>query len=66
SPILVNTLFNGRGEPLVCTPQDAVRGCMTTEMDVQVLEAWVVLKAENESTVSGAERQRHLAKFELD
>ncbi|MFN7865770.1 MAG: carbamoyltransferase [Planctomyces sp.] len=65
-PILVNTSFNVRGEPIVCTPEDAFRCFMSTEMDVLVLEDCVVLKAENESTVSGAERQRHLAKFELD
>ena len=65
-PILVNTSFNVRGEPIVCTPEDAFRCFMSTEMDVLVLEDCVVLKAENESTVSGTERQRHLAKFELD
>ncbi|MFN6313516.1 MAG: carbamoyltransferase [Planctomyces sp.] len=65
-PILVNTSFNVRGEPIVCTPEDAFRFFMSTEMDVLVLEDCVVLKSENESTVSGAERQRHLAKFELD
>ncbi|MFN9041850.1 MAG: carbamoyltransferase [Planctomyces sp.] len=65
-PILVNTSFNVRGEPIVCTPEDAFRCFMSTEMDVLVLEDCGVLKAENESTVSGAERQRHLAKFELD
>lgn len=65
-PILVNTSFNVRGEPIVCTPEDAFRCFMSTEMDVLVLEDCVVLKSENESTVSGAERQRHLAKFELD
>lgn len=65
-PILVNTSFNVRGEPIVCTPEDAFRCFMSTEMDMLVLEDCVVLKSENESTVSGAERQRHLAKFELD
>jgi carbamoyltransferase len=37
-PVLVNTSFNVRGEPIVHTPQDAYRCFMTTEMDVLVLE----------------------------
>ncbi len=37
-PILVNTSFNVRGEPIVCTPQDAFRCFMKTEMDFLVLE----------------------------
>ncbi|MBE8414809.1 carbamoyltransferase C-terminal domain-containing protein, partial [Leptospira borgpetersenii] len=37
-PILVNTSFNVRGEPIVCTPEDAYRCFMRTEMDYLVLE----------------------------
>lgn len=37
-PILVNTSFNVRGEPIVCTPEDAYRCFMTTDMDWLVLE----------------------------
>jgi carbamoyltransferase len=37
-PVLVNTSFNVRGEPIVHTPEDAYRCFMTTEMDVLVLE----------------------------
>jgi len=65
-PILVNTSFNVRGEPIVCTPEDAFRCFMATEMDVLVLENCVLLKADNAATVSASERQRHLSKFELD
>jgi carbamoyltransferase len=36
--VIVNTSFNVRGEPIVCTPQDAYKGFMRTEMDVLVLE----------------------------
>lgn len=36
--VLVNTSFNVRGEPMVCTPKDAYRCCMRTEMDYLVLE----------------------------
>ena len=41
---LINTSFNVRGEPIVCTPQDAYRCFMRTEMDVLVLENQILLK----------------------
>ena len=44
--VVVNTSFNVRGEPIVCTPQDAYRCFMRTEMDALVLEECVLLKAE--------------------
>ena len=37
-PLIVNTSFNVRGEPIVCTPQDAYRCFMRTEMDILVLQ----------------------------
>ena len=45
-PTVVNTSFNVRGEPIVCTPQDAYRCFMRTEMDVLVLENQLLLKHE--------------------
>ena len=45
-PVVVNTSFNVRGEPIVCTPGDAYRCFMATEMDVLVLEDLVLLKEE--------------------
>lgn len=45
-PSLVNTSFNVRGEPIVCTPQDAYRCFLRTEMDVLVLENHLLLKEE--------------------
>ena len=65
-PVLVNTSFNVRGEPIVCTPEDALRCFMATEMDVLVLENCVVLKSQNETPQTAAERESHLAKFSLD
>jgi carbamoyltransferase len=44
-PVIVNTSFNVRGEPPVCTPQDAYRCFMRTEMDALVLETFVLEKA---------------------
>ena len=45
-PTVVNTSFNVRGEPIVCSPQDAYRCFMRTEMDVLVLENQLLLKQE--------------------
>jgi len=49
---LVNTSFNVRGEPIVCTPEDAFRCFMRTEMDVLVLEN-CVLKKEDQKPLEG-------------
>lgn len=45
-PVLVNTSFNVRGEPIVCTPQDAYRCFMRTGMDLLVLEDCLLWKSE--------------------
>jgi carbamoyltransferase len=65
-PVLVNTSFNVRGEPIVCTPQDAYRCFMATEMDALVLEDVIVLKQDVEGMLDAAARERHLAQFQLD
>jgi len=44
--VLVNTSFNVRGEPIVCSPEDAYRCFMRTDMDLLVLEDCLVWKAE--------------------
>ena len=43
---IVNTSFNVRGEPIVCTPEDAYRCFMRTEMDTLVLEDCILRKRE--------------------
>jgi len=43
-PVLINTSFNVRGEPIVCTPEDAYRCFMRTEMDYLVLENFILSK----------------------
>jgi carbamoyltransferase len=45
-PVIVNTSFNVRGEPIVCTPEDAYRCFMRTEMDALVLEECVLDKGQ--------------------
>jgi carbamoyltransferase len=44
--VVVNTSFNVRGEPIICTPEDAYRCFMRTEMDVLVMENCLLLKGE--------------------
>ncbi len=44
--VMVNTSFNVRGEPIVCTPEDAYRCFMRTEMDYLVLENFLLAKAD--------------------
>jgi carbamoyltransferase len=43
-PVLVNTSFNVRGEPIVCSPEDAYRCFMRTEMDDLVMENLLLAK----------------------
>ncbi len=64
-PMVINTSFNVRGEPIVCTPQDAYRCFMATDMDVLVLENCVLLK-EEQPDAEPHERDGYLAKFDLD
>jgi carbamoyltransferase len=52
-PVLVNTSFNVRGEPIVCTPADAYRCFMRTQMDHLVLGSFLLAK--------GAQTRRELA-----
>jgi carbamoyltransferase len=45
-PVIINTSFNVRGEPIVCTPEDAYRCFMRTEMDYLVLGSYLLDKSE--------------------
>jgi carbamoyltransferase len=44
SPVIINTSFNIRGEPIVCTPEDAYRCFMGTDMDCLVIEDFILMK----------------------
>lgn len=46
-PILINTSFNERGEPIVCSPHDAIECFLNTEMDVLVMGNFLLLKEQN-------------------
>ena len=64
-PVLINTSFNVRGEPIVCTPEDAYRCFMGTNMDVLVLEHCVLIKSE-QPDAGNLDNEEYLAQFALD
>ncbi|MCS6913963.1 MAG: carbamoyltransferase [Myxococcales bacterium] len=64
-PVLINTSFNVRGEPIVLSPEDAYRCFMATHIDALVLERFLLLKEEQPQAAQGTTEQ-HLARFELD
>jgi len=65
-PILINTSFNVRGEPIVCTPEDAYRCFLATEMDVLLLERTVLRREEQDQSKLAKGREEYLKQFELD
>jgi carbamoyltransferase len=65
SPVLINTSFNVRGEPIVCTPEQAYRCFMATNMDVLVIEDFV-LKKQQQPDAENHGLDDYLARFELD
>lgn len=58
-PILVNTSFNIRGEPIVCTPYDAYRCMMGTGIDTLVIGSFVVHRNENPQDMWDSEKFAH-------
>jgi carbamoyltransferase len=65
-PVIVNTSFNVRGEPIVCSPEEAYRCFAATDMDVLVLEDFVLLKERMPKSLTEGERAKYLAQFALD
>jgi len=64
-PVIINTSFNVRSEPIVCSPEHAYRCFMGTNMDVLVLERCVLLK-EEQPQAKQHEIDMYLAQFDLD
>lgn len=62
-PVIINTSFNVRGEPLVCSPEDAVRCFMRTEMDYLCMGSFVLDKKEQKPVPKDSSWQKE---FELD
>ena len=61
--VLINTSFNVRGEPIVCTPEDAYRCFMRTEMDYLVVENFLLKKPDQPEM---AKDDTWMEEFELD
>ena len=64
-PVIINTSFNVRSEPIVCYPENAYRCFKFTNMDVLVLENYVLLK-EEQPGAKAVDFQDYLNEFELD
>ena len=64
-PVIVNTSFNIRGEPIVCSPEHAHRCFLATNMDVLVLEDFVLYKGE-QPDAKVYDVDAYMAQFELD
>ncbi|TPV92484.1 MAG: carbamoyltransferase [Myxococcales bacterium FL481] len=64
-PVMINTSFNVRGEPIVNTPQDAYRCFMGTNMDALVLEN-CVLRKDAQPDAKDVDREAYLREFALD
>ena len=62
-PVLVNTSFNVRGEPIVCTPKDAYLCFMRTEMDVLILQNYILYKEDQTKLENDVEWEKT---FQLD
>ncbi len=61
-PIVVNTSFNVRGEPLICSPTDAFRCFMGTEMDVLAVGSYILYKAQQDNVL----KENYEERYELD
>jgi len=64
-PVIINTSFNIRGEPIVCRPEDAYRCFIATNMDVLVMENQLLYK-EEQPHARQHEIDEYKARFELD
>jgi carbamoyltransferase len=62
-PVLINTSFNVRGEPIVCSPADAYRCFLATDLDALVLEKQLLFKSEQPQEQAAARRAAHLAQY---
>jgi carbamoyltransferase len=64
-PVMINTSFNVRSEPIVCTPADAYRCFMATDLDALVIGDFIMLK-EQQPAGNRRDTQAHLDQFEID
>jgi carbamoyltransferase len=64
-PVVINTSFNVRGEPIVCRPEEAYRCFLATDIDALVLERFVMLKTAQPRRAA-VDRDAYLRQFQLD
>ncbi|MBI5424317.1 MAG: carbamoyltransferase [Opitutae bacterium] len=64
-PAMINTSFNVRSEPIVCTPADAYRCFMATDMDALVVGDFI-LRKEEQPAANRVDARAHLKNFEID
>jgi carbamoyltransferase len=64
--VMINTSFNVRGEPIVCSPEDAFRCFMMTDMDILVMGRTILRKDDQKKQTDQTDLQMHLAQFALD
>jgi carbamoyltransferase len=62
-PLLINTSFNVRGEPIVETPEDAIKCFLGTDIDVLVLNNYIIEKNDQKEYLL---KKKHSLKFEKD
>ena len=60
--LVVNTSFNVRGEPIICTPTDAFKCFMGTELDVLAVGNYLLIKAEQDELL----KENYKDRYELD
>jgi carbamoyltransferase len=65
-PVMINTSFNVRGEPIVCTPKDAYRCFMMTDMDALSIGQYLLLKSEQPRPTQPTAREEFLKQFAID
>jgi carbamoyltransferase len=61
-PLVVNTSFNVRGEPIICTPTDAFKCFMGTELDVLAVGNYILIKGEQDDAL----KENYEERYELD
>ena len=61
-PLVVNTSFNVRGEPIICSPTDAFKCFMGTEMDILVIGNYILFKTQQDDSL----RENYEERYELD
>ncbi len=61
-PLVVNTSFNVRGEPIICTPTDAYKCFMGTEMDVLVIGNYILYKEQQDELL----KENYKERYEMD